>query len=264
MGVEVRTNSLGFRSSWEPAEVSKDETRIFVIGNSITLGWGVEYPQIFTELAQDKLNSSHAFPHPCRIINAGIGNMDTFQEEKMLQSHIQDVKPRLVVLHFYLDDVEPIEAGNSNWMLKNSYLTAFTYIRIRQAMAMREASNGGIGNFYARFYSDSNPAWISVYQAIREMKDISSKQGAEFAVLIQPDLHNLSKSAGQWEALRFVESRLREAGIASAQVGPRFAPYESNPGALWVASDDPHPNPAGHLIMAEALSDLVKSTLEAK
>lgn len=269
MGVEVKTNSLGFRSSWQAEDVAKDETRVLVIGNSITLGWGVEFPKVFTELAETKLNAAKASPKPVRVINAGVGNMDTLQEEKMLESRIGKVKPALVVLHFYLDDVEPVEQGSAGWLVKNSYMAAFTYIRIRQstyqatAAPAAEGGGGGIGDFYARLYTDSNPTWVNARDAIFRMKKVAGANGAKFAVLIQPDLHDVSDKAAQWKALDFVEKTLRDAGIPTEQVAPKLRGQHPTPAkTLWVAADDPHPNATGHAAMSESLTSLVQSVLQ--
>lgn len=265
MGVEVKTNSLGFRSAWQPEEISKDETRVLVVGNSITLGWGVEFPKVFTEVADKALNESKKLPKPVRVINAGVGNMDTLQEEKMLESRIAKVKPALVVLHFYLDDVEPVEQGNAGWLVKNSYMAAFTYIRVRQSTYQTTGNadgGGGIGDFYAKLYTDSNPTWVNARDAIFRMKKVAEKEGAKFAVLIQPDLHDLSDKAAQWKALDFVEKTLRDAGIPTQQVAPKLRGQHPAPNkTLWVAADDPHPNATGHGTMSESLTSLVESVL---
>ena len=226
----------------------------------------MEFPKVFTEVAEKTLTSSRAFTKNCRIINAGVGNMDTLQEEKMLESRIKSVKPELVVLHFYLKDVEPVEQGSSGWLVKNSYMAAFTYIRIRQSafQAGGSGEGGGIGEYYARLYTESNPTWVAARDAIFRMKKIAADQGAKFAVLIQPDLHDLSDKAAQWKALDFVESTLRNAGIPTEQVAPKLrGQYAANPKSLWVAADDPHPNATGHAAMSEALESLIKSTLQA-
>ena len=268
MGVEVKTNNLGFRSNWQPEEVCKDENRVLVVGNSITLGWGVEFSKVFTELAEVKINTAKAYIKAVRVINAGVGNMDTLQEEKMLESRIGKVKPAVVVLHFYLDDIEPVEEGNAGWLIKNSYMAALTYIRIRQSAYQATASHaaategGGIGAFYARLYADSNPNWLNARDAILRMKKLAENNGANFAVLIQPDLHDISNKAAQWEALDFVEKSLRDAHISTEQVALRLRGQHPTPSkTLWVAEDDPHPNTTGHAAMSESLTTLVQSVL---
>ena len=56
MGVEILINDLGMRDDYVLADSLLYENKILVLGSSITMGWGVDYENVFTTLLQKNLN----------------------------------------------------------------------------------------------------------------------------------------------------------------------------------------------------------------
>src|ERR1700727_1941155 len=79
MNEDVRINSLGLREREIPLEKPHGIFRILAIGDSFTMGWGVNAENTFTRVAEKSLNAAPS-SNPVQIINAGVGNYNTVQE----------------------------------------------------------------------------------------------------------------------------------------------------------------------------------------
>jgi hypothetical protein len=95
------------------------------------MGWGVSYEKIFTSTAEARLNRDKPFGPGLsfEIENAGIGNYNTHFQYKLFQDQYPVVKPDMVVLHYFISDVQPRGMGRDNPLLKHSYLAAFFFDR---------------------------------------------------------------------------------------------------------------------------------------
>jgi len=63
------------------------------------------------------------------VINAGIGNYNTVQEVAYYQSFTKAFDPDLVILIFFINDPEPVQAGRKGFLIDRSYLAAFATSR---------------------------------------------------------------------------------------------------------------------------------------
>ena len=92
MGVSIHTNADGFRDDEYPVEKG-DRRRIIFLGDSLTLGWGVEKEETFEHILESELNAIS----PTEIINLGIGNYNTvLPGEGWVQVHFPQVVLELV------------------------------------------------------------------------------------------------------------------------------------------------------------------------
>lgn len=94
-----RINSLGVRDD----ESSLDNPGLVFLGDSFTMGWGVEQEQTYAALTEKKLG--------VRTLNAGISSYGTFRE-MVLFSKIKRDSCQLVVLQYCENDREENEARN--------------------------------------------------------------------------------------------------------------------------------------------------------
>ena len=106
--VTIKTNSLGLRND----ELQKDnKTRILVLGDSFTFGYGVENNETYVNLLERRFNNSIGF------INAGYaGGYSTDTEYVYLKNHGLKLKPDIVMLGFFIgNDISDI-MSNSHWI----------------------------------------------------------------------------------------------------------------------------------------------------
>jgi len=103
-GELVTLGAQGFRGGDVPATKADGEKRVFVLGDSLTFGLGVEDGETFPALLEKKLGA------PYRCVNAGLPAFGTFQELVVFEDSVAPLAPDLVVVAFYagndLDDNE--------------------------------------------------------------------------------------------------------------------------------------------------------------
>ncbi len=97
---EVRTNSLGYRG---PEIGEKKDPRVLFLGDSVTFSDYIPEPQSWVRLIESKSRESGV---PLETINAGVWAIGLANEIAILHETGLSTKPDLVVLGFYLNDVE--------------------------------------------------------------------------------------------------------------------------------------------------------------
>lgn len=260
MGADVALNSLGDRGPELVEPKPAGCKRIMVCGSSITMGWGVPFDSVFTSIAMRRLNQEKPFgPETSfEFVNAGIGNYNTVFQYELFRDQYPKVKPDGFVLHYFISDVQPRTMGRDNALLKHSFLAAFCFDRFSQLQFASKKTD--LFTFYRDLYADGSSAWAITQKDILAMRDQCQADKVPFSVMIIPDIHDLSPGTPYAELYHKMETTFRGAGLTVVNA---FAPFQERFGSdvskLWIQSDDPHPNAAGHALMADLLVDhLVK------
>lgn len=131
--VAFQTNSLGYRDS----EFStSDKSIIFMMGDSMTMGHGVEENETLADILEKNLSDKGY-----KVYNFGMMHYSQKQEVKQLLEFMPVYKPKLVIVNFalendVLDNCEPIEPINLSpdmtlrALLKKSRLLTLAYRKI--------------------------------------------------------------------------------------------------------------------------------------
>ncbi|MDD5618278.1 MAG: GDSL-type esterase/lipase family protein [Candidatus Omnitrophica bacterium] len=261
MGVKVEINNMGFRDDFLPETKDPNEYRILVVGSSITMGWGVPNDSLFTTLLETELNKTKG-AKKYNVINSGIGNYNALLESIYLKRIAPVVKPDKVILHYYINDVEYISPKKANWLIRNSYVIACLYVKVKETLFAKASKYSSIGEYYLDLYKDSNEGWITAQEAIRDMKDYCKSLNIKFLVLVQPDLHDFSSDSGQKKCHEKIDAFLKKNDIEYLDLFSAFKDgVDGNPQKVWVSRDDPHPNSQGHRIIYQALYDHIKNRM---
>ena len=243
MGVTVRTNADGFRDDEYP--VAKGERwRIVFLGDSLTLGWGVEQEQTFEHLLETRLDAIQ----PTEIINLGVGNYNTTQEVNLFIDKGMRYQPDQVVLFYFINDAEPVPQKSRFPGLGHSRMVTFYWSRLK-ALRARLSPGTGFAEYYAALYRNGASGWTNSQAALLELKQLSQAHGFALQVVLLPELHDLVDYPFRAEH-RIVMDFLSENGIAALDLAPLFAD-ERDPHALWVSLDDAHPNARAHRSIAD-------------
>jgi lysophospholipase L1-like esterase len=100
-----RSNSLGFRDREHPLEAPPGATRIAVLGDSITAGWGIEsWEDAFPARVEAGLEGRGL---AVDLMSLGVSGYNTTQEVELLETKVLPYQPDLVVLAFCLNDIRP-------------------------------------------------------------------------------------------------------------------------------------------------------------
>lgn len=259
MGVDVSINSLGHRSTELKKIKGKNEKRIYILGSSMAMGWGVPFEDVFSTVLEKKLNQQKKQPFDYNYVtmNAGVGNYNTFYQVELFKKQIDLTKPDLVIIQFYINDAEPNPKGgvSSIRLLKHSLFAGFAYQYIKLAKAK---VSGSLADYYSNLYVDGNVSWENTKQALKELKTICDAKSIPLYALLIPELQYLSE-VGPFSILyKKIGTTFEKNGIP--MVNPFYAikkVFEKTPLKARVSHDDPHPSAPVHHILADELFDFL-------
>jgi len=249
MGVDVRTNSDGFRDDEYPIEKG-ERRRIMFLGDSLTLGWGVEQEDTFEHLLEHDLNAKS----PTEIINLGIGNYNTTQEVNLFIDKGLKYNPDQVVLFYFINDAEPVPQRSRFPGLGHYRIITFYWSRIK-AFKARLTKAAGFQEYYSELYGKDAEGWKKSKDALLQLKAICQERGIDLKVVLLPEFHELVHYTFAKEH-KLIGDFLRENGIPFLDLAPFFR-NEDNPQSLWVARDDAHPNARAHRLIADYTLDFL-------
>ncbi len=239
---EIRINSLGMRG----AEPDNIKPKFLILGSSITLGWGVEESKIYPEILQEKLADKY------EVLNAGIGNYNSVREIEAFFAKYQDLKPKTILLSYFVNDAEIIPAPKRNWLLENSQLAVTLWSRLEQ-IKRKFGVQESFEEHYKNIYQDDYPGWLETQAAFNRLADYALKNDTRVIVTMIPDIHNLENYP-----FDFIHSKIKQ---VSAQNNFEYIDFLdsfkniNNQEELWAMPGDPHPNELGHAMMAEQILD---------
>jgi lysophospholipase L1-like esterase len=249
MGVTLRTNADGFRDDDYPVE-RDGRRRIVFLGDSLTLGWGVEKQHTFEHRLEARLDERS----PTEIINLGVGNYNTTQEVNLFVDKGMKYEPDQVVLFYFINDAEPVPQKARFPGLGHSRLVTFYWSRIKMLMA-RITPTAGYREYYQALYREGADGWKASREALAQLAALRDEHGFDLRVVILPELHDLEDYPFEAEHAR-VAAAARELDIPVLDLAPRFA-GQSDPQSLWVARDDAHPNARAHALIAQYSLDFI-------
>lgn len=257
MGVEVKINNIGFRDDELNNSKPLNEKRILVVGQSITFGWGVPKDSSFCEQTEKLLNSQNN-GIKYNLINSGIGNYNTELESILLNKNLPLIKPDMVVLHCFLRDAEIISPKSQNFLIANSYLIAYIYIKLEQALFFNSKTYKNIGEYYLNLYQKNAEGWKRQQNALMRIKKQCEERNIPLKLIMQPDLNNLSVNSPQEKCYGIIRNFLSENNFNFIDLSSTYRKKVKNLQSIWVRKDDSHPNSVGHRIIAEELFEFIR------
>jgi lysophospholipase L1-like esterase len=249
MGVSIRTNSDGFRDDEYPVEKG-NRHRIILLGDSLTLGWGVEKSESFEQILEDQLDEIR----PTEIINLGVGNYNTTQEVNLLIEKGLKYQPDQVMVFYFINDAEPVPQKSRFPGLGRSRTVTFFWSRLK-ALRARFSETTGYREYYSALYQEDSPGWREMQDAFLMLRDLSATHGFALGVVLLPELHDLSDYSFAKEHAQVVKF-LSEIGVPALDLAEPFRD-EPDPQSLWVSKDDAHPNARAHRLISEYSLDFV-------
>ena len=255
MGVDIALNSLGHRNAELINPKPKNERRIHFIGSSMLLGWGVPLEQGMVARVEKRLNVEKSPKSGLKYvgINAGIANYNTFYEVELFERQVEQTAPDLVVVQYYINDAEPNPTRSDSYILKKSLLAAFSYLRVKSVL---QTSSSTMEEHYTALYKDGQPDWERTLNSMKKLKDICDKKGIPLVVLLVPEIHDFSKDNPYTEIYAKLEKTFSNlAAIVINPLDEMRQRFSDIPEGIWITRRDPHPNSAGHEVLANSLSN---------
>jgi lysophospholipase L1-like esterase len=247
MGADVAISSQGLRDREFSATPPPGRTRILMLGDSLTFGWGVEGHQTYSKRVENMLLKSG---RDVEVINTGVGNYNTEMEVAYFLERGAKFKPHYVVLNYFINDAEPTPRERSNFLSRNS--PAFVYFASRVDMALRLVNTQekkDWKSYYAGLY-EGDEGIGRVAAAVERLAKYCRENGIKLYLANQPELRNPAEYP-------FPQvDRMIEQIAAANQI--RYIPMlpavrDLKPETLWVTPPDPHPSAVAHEAFAREL-----------
>ena len=204
--MSMKHNSLGFRDSEHLKKRSEGITRVVIIGDSFTYGWGVDQDQTYPTLLQPLLEG--AGDRRYEIFNMGIPGTGTVEAQQIAQVAMT-FDPQIILLAMLLEDRWAVNGNDlvdnarkpqgeqvsttyrqpsagfptsiHNFLAGNSALYVYILTRggntlRRQAIGMRENQNR----------QELDAAWELTTGLLAELNDRAKAANVSFAVMRCP------------------------------------------------------------------------------
>lgn len=272
-GVPVAFNSLGLRDAERSPRPAPGALRILAIGDSVTFGMGVAQEKTYPRQVESLLGGELGIP--VEVLNMGMPGYNTVHQLAQLRELGLALQPKVVVLGFLYNDVQPSSAqqraprsreeqsllrktrsainAGTLWLKKNSLF--FAWLTPRLGMLLRPLGFKGFGQVgeVKDKYVDSNPQWRGVQQALLEMQRLTAERGIELVVMIIPAMAKFDDATYPVkEYHQAVAAFCRDSGIRHLDLLPAFWGLDGT--RFWIHATDGHPNAEGQRIIAEALA----------
>ena len=210
--VVLEVNSVGLRYA-ELGPKTKDEFRVFVLGDSITLGDFLPEDETFTR-AMEKQTTGRS--RTIRFINGGIPGAGSMEELYLYEETQDRVQPDLVLLAMYLNDAQTAgEFYVRSIPLPFSSSRFLTWAANRVQLVGKTLFRGGGGKI--------DPIWRERFRAGRDLRSgamFDSKDGFDFEIYHAYKDFGLAWNPRSWEILDGImaslEKETRESGIRLA------------------------------------------------
>lgn len=141
-GVRLKVNSLGFRDYEYLPQKPKNKIRVFILGDSVSMGRLEPVENIFPKRLEDILGGRY------EVWNLGVSGYDTQKEAAVLKNKWIKYNPDIVILAICLNDYESltgflwinwmgrleqrekVKARYLNWLYHHSDFYRFVYYRL--------------------------------------------------------------------------------------------------------------------------------------
>jgi lysophospholipase L1-like esterase len=258
MGVDIKINSQGLRDREIPLERTPGTGRIIMLGDSLVLGWGVQFDDILSKRLERKFAADG---HPVEVINAGVGNYNSIQEVEYYLTRGYKFHPDLVVLNFDCNDAEPVPSyADNNFFERNSELVVVAKAALDKFMRKSGAILTWDQYYLSLFGNGDTPGWAAAKAAIHKLAVATRAQGAQLVIVHWPELHDvknyrlqkiidLAREEADAEGVPFIDLLQAVKGMDSSK--------------LWLTEPDPHPNTYTQGLYTDYLYPKFKALLAA-
>lgn len=249
---EFRTNSLGLRGP-ELGPRVEERPRILALGDSVTWGWGVPQGQEWISVAAREL--ADAIGGPVEGVNGGVNGYGTANELALLREIGRELRPELVIVGFFLNDLTDNLAGVDAYTVRDGYLFDERRARgFRESFLLRTshlhrlafAAWGAarqrwlgapvaapLGQYSA---ADLDESVLLAAQLLLRMRSASESLAAGFGVVWLPSDGQATSRRGEAPHQRRLQQEIAEAGVPSLDLLP-VVRAQPDPAALYIPED---------------------------
>jgi lysophospholipase L1-like esterase len=274
---QINTGPEGYRIDPDatPPAAGAGIPRIAVLGDSTSFGWGVEFRQSYPELVRSRLEARTGGAIDLR--NYSIPGYNSEQELALFLQKVIAYQPDLLVLHHDPNDSEPVGFGfnltpeylapeyGDNALSSSLLKFVLRELRIRQNRRAFEQDNN------ATLISGSIAGGALYDRHLRALESMASaakgRQTPIVAILFNSRIaaDNRYQDSEIYQVFhRGLQERLEAMGFLVLALFPLSQAKMKQEGwtdltPLWRFPGDAHPNPAGHRLIADALTEYISN-----
>ncbi len=221
------------------------ETRVLVLGDSYTFGWGLDDQDTLPSLLQARLESSKTLGQAA-VINGGVPGFNTMQEASYLASRWDRWRPDVVVLGFVMNDAEPPRVvprdPRERYGLATLWLLEELRLRTGWTDGPIPTRVGRKREFTAQFQPGA-PERQQCRAALESIATFCGEQGVPLLLFIYPGTAALPMNESMTYPHLFVHQTVaswgQELGLPTVDLWPHF---EGELKAPWIVPGDGHPS----------------------
>ena len=262
----MKYNSLGFRDIEHNINKDKKTFRILVIGDSFTVGYGIDNPEnVYTRVLQKKLDDTYV-KYKFEVITLANGGYTTIDAVRTLKSLGLNFSPDLIILGYYANDVEgpdsmigfekmffhhyllPYEVGY--WFYRNSFAYYFLESRFKNLLVSFGMGGDTYKDYISHLYSDSNPAFKEHKDYLSDFIKLGKNENIQVIVMNIPVISDFENYP-----FYYVDNYIENINLLKGSIYINLLPHFSiyNPDQLRVSFLDTHMNELGHNITANVI-----------
>jgi len=258
-GIDLRFNSLGFRGP-EPDPPREGVVTVLVLGDSVPFGGDQPEAKTFPRRAEALVNEALGGTPEVRVLNAALPGFSTVQIKNFYLGRLGAVPHDVVVLCFYVDDVNRELRYRKNdivytpsWpeWIQDVYYASYSGYMFLTLLGFHDTT------FLLHRSRSLEEAWPGALDALEAIREESARRGAQLAVFNIPTFYWFDQLSDE-RRYRHLD-RNRELETWASRRGVAY--WDTLPGLLHVDMDalrngpsDLHFNEAGHELMADQLA----------
>jgi lysophospholipase L1-like esterase len=264
----VSTNALGLRDERALVPKAPGTLRVLVLGDSMTMGVGVEREEAFPAQLEPLLAKRLA-PRAVEVVNGGVTCWGQCEETAFLRTRARALEPDLVLLEFtvandVLDDLRYREVGgrlvpdaSDADELASHPLFTNPLASVSRAYRLFVWS---YGRHVLRYHAMAEPQRLArASQLVRTARDLAGALGARFALTVAPPDFQLAggleeKLARSAEIDVAIVGQAQRDGIPALDLGAALREARRSGETVHFPVDH-HWNPAGHRVVARAIAE---------
>lgn len=250
-GVVVVTSSVGLRTGEVAVPKPPGEVRVLCLGDSLAFGWGLNEPDMWTTLLEERLARRSTGPR-YRVVNAAIYGYATRQGRIQLgDEQLRRMEPDVVLMAFGLNDAAPPARGESRYVRRSALF--------RLLRRLREPSGSAATAAMRARFSANLRAMIGQARGLRAGPVVVGQVVADGAPSWSRELPSFATLARQTAR----ETDAPFVDLAEAFAGVTQVEGQTTRGREPVARyfrDACHPTPAGSGVIADAVAETLART----
>jgi lysophospholipase L1-like esterase len=259
MGVDIATNSKGLRDREIPYERTPGTLRVVMLGDSVTLGWGVRPEQTYSKLLEGMFAEKGI---KAEVVNTGVGNFKTVQEVEYFLTEARKYDPDFVVVTYSVNDAEILPPHQAPNVFTRNCLSCMFIAGRFDTLLRRLSAAPQWSEYYLSLYQGGNGSgWLKSKEYFAKLRDYCEQHDVGVLIANVPEIHDVQHY--KLQAITDLAHKMADAnGFEFVDTLDWMSTVESS--KLWLSPGDPHPNLQGHQLIAQAIYSKLYPMVQAR